>query len=57
MFNHELIINEEKLKLMIQVEIMTKFKDLLESKDLGYTSWKIAEGIVNKIKELDKSNF
>lgn len=57
MFDHEIVINEENLKLLIQAEIMNKFKDLLESKDLGYTSWKIAEDVVNKIKELDKSNF
>lgn len=57
MFDHEIVINEENLKPLIQAEIMDKFKDLLESKDLGYTSWKIAEDIVNKIKELDKSNF
>lgn len=54
MFNHEIIIDEHDLKLRIQSEIMCMIEELINTNDLGYTSWKVAENIVKRI-NVDKS--
>lgn len=54
MFDHEIIIDEQDLKLRIQSEIMRSFDKIKASADIGYTSWEVAETVVHCIKS-DKS--
>ena len=50
MFDHEIVIGEEKLKLAIQSEIMKRINELRQTTDIGYTSWTVSESIVDNIK-------
>lgn len=60
MFMHEIVINEKDLKLQIQKVIMDNYNDLKNTQDVGYTSWVLAEKVVDKIeknKEKRKNNL
>ena len=48
---HEITINDQDLKLRIQAEIMRSIESLRLTNDIGYTSWEIADKIVEQIKE------
>ena len=51
MFMHEITINDQDLKLRIQAEIMRSIESLRLTNDIGYTSWEIADKIVEQIKD------
>lgn len=60
MFMHEIVIDEKDLKLQIQKVIMDNYNDLKNTQDVGYTSWIMAEKVVDKIeksKEKRKNNL
>jgi len=60
MFMHEIVIDEKDLKLQIQKVIMDNYNDLKNTQDVGYTSWIVAEKVVDKIeksKEKRKNNL
>ena len=57
---HEIVIDEKDLKLQIQKVIMDNYNDLKNTQDVGYTSWIVAEKVVDKIeksKEKRKNNL
>ena len=49
MFDNEIIIGKEDLKLRIQKGIMDHLADIRNTADIGFTSWEIADLIVEKI--------
>ena len=51
MFMHEIIIKDNDLKLQIQQAIMDAHTDLKNTQDIGYTSWVVAEKVVDNIEK------
>lgn len=51
MFMHEIVIKDNDLKLQIQKAIMDAYKDLKDTQDIGYTSWVVAEKVVDNIEK------
>lgn len=47
----EIIVKDKDLKLQIQEAIMEAHNDLKNTQDIGYTSWVIAEKVVDKIEK------
>lgn len=47
----ELIIQKHDLKLKIQKQIMDQIENIKNTKDLGYTSWQVAEAVVESIRK------
>lgn len=49
--NSELIVKKHDLKLKIQKHIMENKNEIANSQDIGYTSWVIANAVLDEIKE------
>lgn len=49
--SEELIIQKHDLKLKIQKQIMDQIENIKNTNDLGYTSWQVAEAVVESIRK------
>lgn len=50
LFDHEILVDAHALKLKIQSEIMNHYQELVDSKDIGLTSWIIADKLVEGLR-------
>lgn len=50
LFDHEILVDAHTLKLKIQSEIMNHYQELVDSKDIGLTSWIIADRLVEGLR-------